>query len=185
MAQIHWNYFLAIEDALENLSRYIEFNSGNFGTYSIENAKILMTASQEADVLLKAICRLCSDKSDEVNGYQVFMQTNYPKLFDAKVFIPRYSLEFIPFKGWTTAAAPIWWTANNKVKHHRDTDFHRASLENTINAVAALLLLNIYYHVIIGGNSAFDPEKEPKLLKPEKDMVASRGHLLKFRYRIS
>ncbi len=30
----HWNYFLAIEKDLENLSRYIEFSDANLGTYS-------------------------------------------------------------------------------------------------------------------------------------------------------
>ncbi|GEM_PF-733291 len=45
MTLTHWNYYLAIESDLENLTRYIEFHPDNFATYSIENAKLLMTAT--------------------------------------------------------------------------------------------------------------------------------------------
>jgi hypothetical protein len=50
---IHWNYFLAIESDLENLSRYIEFIDTNFKTYSIELAHLLLASSSEIDVVLK------------------------------------------------------------------------------------------------------------------------------------
>ena len=66
MQESHWNYFLAIEEDLENLSRYIELREDNFATYSIETAKILMAASQEVDVLFKAICRHHKAKAEKM-----------------------------------------------------------------------------------------------------------------------
>ena len=50
MQESHWNYFLAIEEDLENLSRYIDLREDNFGTYSIETAKILMAPQHSQQV---------------------------------------------------------------------------------------------------------------------------------------
>lgn len=55
---LHWNYFLAIEKDLENLSRYIEFDESNLKTYSIELTHILFSASSEVDVVMKQLCCL-------------------------------------------------------------------------------------------------------------------------------
>jgi hypothetical protein len=64
----------------------------------------------------------------------------------SSIEIPRFNLQFTPFSGWPAGQTPDWWTANNKVKHERHNLFNRASLENTLNAVSALLLCNIYFH---------------------------------------
>ena len=42
----------------------------------------------------------------------------------------------------------MWWTANNKVKHHRSTHFDRATLKNTYNALAALEVSIIHLYQI-------------------------------------
>ena len=39
----YWNYFLAIEQDMEKLSRYIEFTDDNFPTYSIELTYLLLS----------------------------------------------------------------------------------------------------------------------------------------------
>ena len=44
---LHWNYYIALEQDLAKLSRYIEFAEGNFSTYSIELAHLLLAASSE------------------------------------------------------------------------------------------------------------------------------------------
>ena len=48
MIESHWNYFLAIEDDLERLSRHIEFDERNFKCFTIEISRILL-ASATAD----------------------------------------------------------------------------------------------------------------------------------------
>lgn len=55
---IHWSYYLAFEQDLEKISRYIEFHESNYSTYSVELARILLAACSESDVLLKEICKL-------------------------------------------------------------------------------------------------------------------------------
>jgi hypothetical protein len=69
----------------------------------------------------------------------------------------------------------VWWSANNKVKHGRDTNFGSASLENVIDAVGALLLANICSHVIIKGESRLVPRRDTRLFTPGRGWVAVIG----------
>lgn len=49
---------------------------------------------------------------------------------------------FAPWEEWQKPKSPpLWWTANNKVKHHRQEHFVDANLKNVLNATAGLLLL--------------------------------------------
>lgn len=170
MFLLHWNYFLALEDDLEELSRYIEFSSDNLDTYSIETARILMLASQEVDVLLKRICKKHGDTSTKEEGYRKFMFEKYPNFVDIEINILRYELQCVPFSEWKDAKTPDWWTANNKVKHRRDTDFRRASLCNAITAVSALLLTSIYFYLEVEKTKELHPN--PSLLYP-RSMIQS------------
>ena len=49
-----------------------------------------------------------------------------------------------PFKNWNdqnpTKSLP-WYDAYNQVKHHKDSSFHLATLENCINAIAANIIM--------------------------------------------
>jgi hypothetical protein len=53
---LHWDYYLTLEEDLKNLARYIDINSNNFNTYSIELVRILQIAASEIDVVLKLLC---------------------------------------------------------------------------------------------------------------------------------
>ena len=60
--------------------------------------------------------------------------------------LPRWGLNLVPWSKWASNEIPIWWTAYNKVKHHRDKQYYRANLHNTLNAVAALYIINLYFY---------------------------------------
>ncbi len=145
----HWNYFLCLEDDIEHLSRWIEFSKENESVYSIELARLLMTASAEADVIAKALCKAINprSKADSIGAYQVQLLAAIPMLPSAEVLIPRYGKTFHPWSNWATAKlSPDWWMGNNKVKHQRAEHFREASLKNVLNAVAALLVLLLLYY---------------------------------------
>ncbi len=55
--KVHWNYFIAMERNLEDISRYIEFHNDNFQTYSIELAHLFLAAASEVDVIAKLVCK--------------------------------------------------------------------------------------------------------------------------------
>jgi len=156
----HWNYFLSIEQDVKFLGRYIEMNNANFSCYSIENARLLMSSTQEIDVLLKQICSHFGDTSTNESGYRSFIPVKFANILAAKVEIPRYDLEFIPYQDWSTNLTPAWWTANNKVKHQRHTHFAFASLQNLLNSVAGLFLANLYFYSEVVGDIQFYPGPE-------------------------
>lgn len=153
----HWTYFLSIEEDVKKLSRYIEFSNTNFRCYSVENARLLMSSTQEVDVLLKQICTRFGDTSTNEAGYRAFIPAKYPNILTAKVEIPRYELEFMPYQEWSGNVTPAWWTANNKVKHQRHTHFEHAALENILNSVAGLFLANLYFYSEVEGDIGVYP----------------------------
>ncbi len=193
MSQIHWNYFIALEKDLDNLSRYIEFNQSNFCAYSIENAKILMSATQETDVLFKEIYKHHGGTKGQpdITDYFDTMAKNYPKIFGAKVTLISHSIIRTPFANWIKSTpakksdSPPWWKANNDVKHNRDTLFSQAALEYVIDSISALLLLNIHYYTLKNKDGRFWPEQDTKLFDLEKNYYGYGGAIHKKCYNLS
>jgi len=153
----HWNYYLALENDLEKLSRYIEFDKNNFQTFSIELAHLLLASSAEVDVVMKELCTLLlpEAKAENIIQYQKVIQEKLPNLIDEDIFINRYGISVKPWTNWNTdESSPNWWKSYNKVKHERDKYFSRANLQHTINALGALLIVNYHYYKIL-----FEQEK--------------------------
>lgn len=145
----HWNYFLALEKDLENLSRYVEFSRSNFDCYSLEMARILLASASEVDVVAKQLCQNINSASsaDNIHQYRNEIKIMYPQISDFEVKITRYGLTLTPWSNWNEdQGVPIWWTANNKVKHHRNIDFKEANLKNVLNAVSGLFVITLYYY---------------------------------------
>ena len=144
---IHWNYFLTLEEDFGVVTRFVEPCKENEKTFSIELSRLIMASTQEADVLLKSLCGNISpgDKSASIQKYHQVLRTHLPQIFDTEVFLERYQISTKPFLEWSENSPPEWWTANNKIKHHRSTEFNRATLANAVASMAALLVLNLYY----------------------------------------
>jgi len=145
----HWNYFLAIEKDLENLTRYIEFSKNNLQTYSIEIAHILLSSSSEVDVMLKQFCKLIEPNAhpERINDYKSIILSSGSDIVNQKILISRYGLEYKPFENWIiNDENSDWWKSYNKVKHNRNSFYHQANLQNVANSVGALLLVNILYY---------------------------------------
>jgi hypothetical protein len=142
-SKVQWNYFLALESDVVRLARFIEFREDNFPTYSIELARLIMAAAAEVDVVAKLVCKKLDPASRprNINDYaSVILQADDGRrqvsaLTALTVLIPRYGLTLKPWISWTREAPPLWWTAYNKVKHHRDTRFKDANLGNALNTV--------------------------------------------------
>lgn len=146
-SKIHWNYFLAIQQDFELLSRYIEFSEENNNTFSIELARIIMSASQEVDVIMKGICSLIGENnSNNINDYRNVIKEKLNNLIVEEVFIARFGMRSQPWINWQGDENPIWWRANNKIKHQRTNHFQKANLKNAFNALGALLIVNIYFY---------------------------------------
>ncbi len=148
-AEAHWNYLLAIEDDLERLSRFVEFDEKNFDCFSIEISRILLASGAEVEVVCKQICKKLNpaSSSNSINGYREEIRTAYPGIPDFEVILPRYGLSLRPWSNWnSTDGVPDWWTAYNKIKHHRDREYSRANLKNALNAVGGLFVMVLYLY---------------------------------------
>ena len=53
----YWQYFAALEADLAATARFVELASANMACYSVEFARILLTAGSEIDVLCKVLCQ--------------------------------------------------------------------------------------------------------------------------------
>ncbi len=52
-----------------------------------------------------------------------------------------------PWSNWNSDDEnPLWWRANNKIKHQRTDHFKKANLKNAFNALGALLIVNFYFY---------------------------------------
>lgn len=149
-SKLHWNYFLALERDMEVVSRFVEFRQENLAVFSIELAHLLFAAASEVDVVAKLLCKRVAPKSScrNINEYSRVLLPQLPELPHEKVFVPRYGLDFEPWSSWEKGKNPIWWGAYNNVKHKRDAHFHDATLQNSLNALGALLLLTVRYYAI-------------------------------------
>lgn len=173
----HWNYLLAIDRDLDELSRYVEFDEKNFDCFSIEIARVLLAAGAEVDVVCKQICRVIDSKSsaDSINKYRSEIKPAFPGIPQFEVWLPRFGLRLKPWDEWKKASGvPFWWTAYNKIKHHRDSEYHRANLKNALNAVARLFVMVLYLYKEKAELGELLPS--PQLLRVDKRHFAGTTH---------
>lgn len=145
----HWNYLISIEDDLERLARFVEFNEDNFSCYSIEISRVLMSVSAEVDVVCKQLCRIINpdSKAGSINQYRDEITAAFPSIKTFEVTLPRFGLKLTPWHNWNDEnGVPDWWTAYNKIKHHRDSEFHQGNLKNALNAVAGLFIMVLHLY---------------------------------------
>ena len=144
---LHWNYFLAIEEDLDKLSRYVDF-SGNDNVYSLEIARLFLSACSEVDVILKQLCKAINPQSgaDSINAYFSEIANNFEQFINFEVTIPRLGLTLHPWTDWQNNQPPFWWQHHNKVKHHRHENFDKANLKNCLNSIAGLYVAVLYLY---------------------------------------
>lgn len=171
----HWNYFLALDDDLVRLSRYIEISKDNFNSYSLEFARILFSASSEIDVVGKMICKKITEnnKVDNINEYRKNIVARHPEISITYARIPRYGLVMQPWDDWDKGINPQWWSAYNNVKHHRHSHFNEASLENALYSVAGLFVLLLFMYQEEAEQGYLNPD--PRLLQIGEPFVAERN----------
>ena len=148
-ANIHWNYYLAIESDFEKISRYIEFAEANNSAFSIELARIIMASSQEVDGIMKKLCHLLDNTllAENINHYRANIKANLINLTAEHVYIPRFGMSSQPWLNWNQSEQnPDWWRANNNIKHDRTLHLEDANLKNAFNAVGALLITTLYFY---------------------------------------
>jgi hypothetical protein len=151
---LHWNYFLALEQDLAHVGRYVEFAESNFKTYSIELAHLLLATCSEVDVVLKGLCKKLQPEArlKDINDYQLVVNRSLRNLASEHVWVDRQGLDLYPWQHWdkdvnmSPLTNPHWWGSYNDVKHQRSDYFKQANLSNVLNAMAGLLVVVYHYY---------------------------------------
>lgn len=158
---LHWNYFLALEEDLLTISRYVELSSvfdnngkkfDNNLTFSSEIAKLFLNIGSEIDVVLKEICKKYgySNNIENINQYRDIILRELPNFVKVKATIPRLGITNLnPWEKWSNSnnlKNPLWWKAYNKVKHDRSLYFQEANIKNCLNAIAALYICVLFLY---------------------------------------
>ncbi|MBW1746208.1 MAG: hypothetical protein JRG74_15050 [Deltaproteobacteria bacterium] len=156
---LHWNYFLALEEDLARLSRFIEFTTVNFDCHSIEMARIILTSTSEIDVVAKLLCKKINNdsKASKIHQYRNEINSHFKEICNFKVRIPHYGLELEPWTNWSPNKTPYWWSDYNKIKHKRNDYFEKANLKNALNSVAGLFVLLLYLYKNEAENALLSP----------------------------
>jgi len=173
----HWNYFLSAEADLLELSRFIEFDKRNYKCFSVQMARLLMAAAAEVDVVCKQLCRTVNpaSRADGINQYREEIVRAFPMIPRFEVLAPRYGLCLKPWMNWRRPNnPPYWWTAYNKTKHHRHTEYHRACLKNVLNAVSGLFVVCLYLYRDKAEQGQLVPS--PVVLRPSEDRFRGITH---------
>ena len=148
MANEHWRYFLTLEEDIEKTTRFVEPDPANFGTYSAEFVRLILSICSEVDVVAKVLCaRIDPTRTvKDMDDYRPVITTKYPQLHRSKVSVDRFALTFEPWKEWGSGVNPAWWRDHQKVKHERHQHFALADLDRCLNAAAGLFCLVLYLH---------------------------------------
>lgn len=75
-----------------------------------------------------------------MTNYKSHILSDYPEIVTQKVIVINTAIELTPYENWTNVSL-AWWKAYNSVKHSRQ--LNQASMENILNALAALFLLEM------------------------------------------
>ena len=178
-AEMHWDYYLLLEDDLQEILEYIEPCNENFQTFGPKLAKLLLSAGSEIDVAFKDLIKIrdpkalsAHDTNANMNLYRKFAHDNLRREFYAvEIGIARSQYACTPWDTWwdfSEEGDPIpkdnalpWWTAYNNVKHHRTENYNQATLGNVLEAMAALFML---IGSIARAEKRFDGYRIPKIL---------------------
>ena len=158
VGQLHWDYFLLLEEDLAEAFKYIELDERNDGAYGSKLAKLFLSVCSEVDVALKDLVALRDynndmlEKKSNIDDYRVFVQREFADEFRcSSVTFARSGYIVRPWGEWWNGRDdsninPSWWKSYNQVKHHRSESYHEANLKNVASAFAALFVVVVCLH---------------------------------------
>ena len=156
----YWHYAESLNEQLGKTTQFIEPDEENYGTYSLEFTKIILSACSEIEVVSRLLCELIDPGCGfSLPGSRHMMKDiaqkivkRFPNISTAKINIQSKDKAIYPFARWKNGKPDklLWWEDYNAIKHHRYSAFHRATLKNAIDSVAALIIIDSYLYQMVG-----------------------------------
>ena len=99
--------------------------------------------------------------------YKRTLLKQFPNIHTATVQIESFHRSVQPFAGWNISGGRLdWWNAFQDTKYHRDNNFEKANLINTLEALCALLILELYLYALYSPKGAKSREGTRLLWAP-------------------
>lgn len=137
--------FSLLEDDLLQLFTCVEPTNDNFRVYSHRLYELLLRASTEFETNAMQILTYngYTKKKGNLNITDYFKINEATKLSEYEVTCELWhSMEvFKPFQEWRLGHSISWYQAYNDVKHNRNSEFSKASLNNVMNAITGVLAI--------------------------------------------
>ena len=162
--RFYWEYFRTLCKRFDNTRGYIdhslnEYNQLKYGDVcSWEFQQILILTAVEFENMTKQLCELIATdekpfNSEKVNIIDISERilSEFPKIGDTCITTCYENI--YPLKNWKIAMGDDnkekiegldWWKAYNELKHRTYAKFSNASLGNCINALASLMVVELY-----------------------------------------
>ena len=188
---LYWQHYIILEEDFKHTRRYVELNSDNFETYSVEYTKLLQSIGSEFDVICKEICKYYGyNNKQNIIGYADVIIPKFTGIKESKVLIrDNDSIVLEPLKEWNynKPNSPGWWKVYNKIKHDRSNNFKKANLYNVLMGLTSLFLIEMYfiYEIATKNNEKMKIPNTSSLLFEIKDWKVNqislpRGILLEY-----
>jgi len=136
---------------------------------------LLLASSSEVDVVLKSLCNIKNTVKSHrnINDYKETILAELPDLVNEACSVPRFGLELTPWSNWNGESNPLWWSSYNDVKHQRDIHFDKANLKNTLNSMAALNIVILYYYreLLAQAGEDYQFKDVTKKFQPESSLI--------------
>lgn len=140
-ARVIDQFFKSIENSLEDILFYVYPNQDGLKVVSVKINELLHRACAEIESQLASILDL-NNVSRNTSKHIIQEGIDLLGCKQLKVEFKLTGITLEPFKDFTSFnQVPSWWTGNNKIKHARETDWHKANLESLIHAVAGVSIV--------------------------------------------
>lgn len=144
------NQLEILVDDLNEIFKTLAPRTDNLTAFGHSIRNIIILACTEIDAMMNNIL----DKNCVKRKGKYRTMNDYVKLLEP-LRLREYSLSFSrhndlpnlsPFANWDSqdrTKSLVWYDAYNKIKHDRETNFYKATLENAINSIAAYAIILI------------------------------------------
>lgn len=142
------NQLAILNDMLCEILNTIHPSNSNLKTYGHDIKNLLILSCIEVEAQLKGIYKV-----NEVTSKHIYTTNDYVRL-KTIMQLHKYSVRlslfpdlktYYPFKTWNQESGATrslkWYDSYNAVKHNSETDFHRATLDNAISSICAVVVL--------------------------------------------
>ena len=166
----YWKYYLLLEEQFLNTNNYVDLNTDNLSTYSLQFVNSILLTGAELDTIMKLYCNFLLSARKDISNYANYVLTNDSDIINQEIIVFNGgNLIIKPFEGWQVIRPSDTlkgWKEYNLIKHNRNENFKLATLDNALNLLGCLYILEIKYLKQIAGNNGIDiPDISSKLFQ--------------------